>query len=56
MTSQLFFGKKNNYNSLFLMPITEEVLNVVLNMNNKTSTDCYNINMEKDLKNALRSL
>ena len=37
----------NNSNSLFLTPITEEeILNVVLNMSNKTSTDCYNINME----------
>ena len=41
------FLEKNNCNSLFLMPITEEeILNVVLNMSNKTSTDCYNINME----------
>ena len=32
---------------MFLTPITEEEnLNVVLNMSNKTSTDCYNINME----------
>ena len=41
------FIEKNNLNSLFLMPITEEeILNVVLNMSNKTSTDCYNIHME----------
>ena len=41
------FLKMNNSNSLFLTPITEEeILNVVLNMSNKTSTDCYNINME----------
>ena len=44
---------ENNSNSLFLSPITEEdVLNVVLNMSNKTSTDCYNINM-KIIKNTL---
>ena len=41
------FLEKNNSNSLFLTPITEEeILNVVLNMSNKTSTDYYYINME----------
>ena len=50
------FLEKNNSNSLFVTPITEEeILNVVLNMSNKTSTDCYNINMET-VKNALTSL
>ena len=50
------FLEKNNSNSLFLTPITEEeILNVVLNMSNKTSTDCYNINIET-VKNALTSL
>ena len=39
--------ENNHSNSLFLAPITEEeILNVVLNMSNKTSTDCYDINME----------
>ena len=41
------FMEKNNSNSLFPTPITDdEILNAVLNMSNKTSTDCYNINME----------
>ena len=45
------FLEKNNSNSLFLMPnAEEEILNVVLNMSNKTSTDCYNINMETEKK------
>ena len=51
------FLEKNNYNSLFVAPITEEeILNVVLNMSNKTSTDCCDINIETVKKNALTSL
>ena len=41
------FLEKNNYNSLFPTPITEEeITNVVLNMSNRTTIDCHNINMK----------
>ena len=50
------FLEKNYSKSLFIAPTTEEeIQNVALSMRNKTSSDCYNINMKTAI-NALMSL